>query len=572
MNAPLVRGPDLVRLEGERKLAIDVARNRLIVAGALFAVAFAVIGGRLIQLSVFHPAAEPTLARERAPESVLSGRADITDRNGVLLATSLATASLYADPKKVIDVNDAAARLVKALPDLGEATVRAKLRSKRRFVWLRRHLTPDQQYEINRLGIPGIDFQREERRVYPLGRLAGHVLGHTDVDNRGIAGVEGYFDENLRARPAPFEVSLDVRIQHAMQRELAKAMNEFRAVGAAGIVLDARNGEILAMVSLPDFDPNRSSDIDANAQFNRTTLGVYEMGSTFKIFTTAIALETRTVGIADGYDATRPIRISRYWIRDHSAKRRWLSVPEIFIYSSNIGAAKMALAVGGARQRAFMGRLGLLGRSPVELVEVGAPLTPDRWRDVNTMTIGFGHGMAVSPVQLTSAVAAVINGGVLYPPTLLRRSSTNPIVGTRVLSSATSDKMRRLMRLAVEHGTGRFADAHGYLVGGKTGTAEKVAGRAYAHKTLLSSFVAAFPMHAPRYVVFAMLDEARGNARTHGYATGGWVAAPAVGRVIARIGPMLGVPRVDEGSNALKRRMAVQVMTEKDGVRRVAFE
>ncbi|MEE2968953.1 MAG: penicillin-binding protein 2 [Pseudomonadota bacterium] len=562
----------IVKLEGERKQAVETGRNRLLVAGAVFASGFLMIAIRLVDVALVKSGDEPNLARERASEQIRTGRADIVDRNGVLLATTLATASLYANPKTVPDAKRAARRLVKVLPDLNQANVLAKLTSKRRFVWLKRHLTPEQQYEVNRLGVPGFDFQREERRVYPLGRLAAHILGHTDIDNRGLAGIERYFDEDLRARPTPLVLSVDVRIQNIVTHELRRARREYRAAAAAAIVLDARNGEIVAMASLPDFDPNRPADIIDAARFDRNALGVYEMGSTLKIFTTAMALETGAVKLTGGYDATRPIRVSPYWIRDHGAKRRWLSVPEIFIYSSNIGSARMAMAVGGKRQRAFMGRFGLLSRPSIQLAEVGAPLTPTKWRDINTMTIGFGHGIAVSPVQLVGGVAAVVNGGVFFPPSLIVKPKDAPIIGTRVVSTATSDKMRRLMRLAVQRGTGRRAAATGYMVGGKTGTAEKITARRYSRKALLSSFVGAFPIQAPRYVVFAMLDEPRGTRRTRGYATGGMVAAPIVSNIVSRIGPALGIPTVDEEARKLKRRMAVRVMTMRNGVRRIASE
>ena len=347
-------------------------------------------------------------------------------------------------------------------------------------------------------------------------------------------------------------------------------MAEFSAVGAAGLVLDVATGEMVAMVSLPDFDPNRPALIEPASLFNRNTLGVYEMGSTFKIFTTAQALEIGSTTLGGGYDATRPIRVSRYLIRDYHAKRRWLSTPEIFIYSSNIGAAKMARDVGGDRQRAFMGRLGLLSRPPLQLYEIGAPLVPRVWRPVNTMTIAYGHGLAVSPVQLAAAVAAVVNGGIFYPPTLIKRRAGEDIVGTRILSSATSEKMRRLLRLAVVKGTGKNADAAGYMVGGKTGTADQVSDRRYRANSLLSSFVAAFPIQRPRYVVFVMVDRPRGTARTNGYATGGWVAAPVVRRVVERIAPILRVPAVDENSEHMRRRMAVRLQVDQPKERKVA--
>ena len=561
---------NLVRLEGDRKQALDVGRNRLLVAGAVFAVGFLAIGARLADLALIERAAEPSLARSGAVTGFTAGRANIVDRNGVLIATSLAMASLSANPSVVLDPERAAERLVGVLPELSEAAIVAKLRTSRRFVWLKRHLTPEQQYEVNRLGVPGLDFQREQRRFYPMGRLASHVTGFTDIDHRGIAGIEAYYDDELRSRATPLELSLDVRVQHVLREALQAAMTEFTAVGATGVVLDVTTGELVATVSLPDFNPNRPALIDPETLFNRTTLGVYEMGSTFKIFTTAQALEIGSTTLGGGYDATHPIRVSRFWIRDYHAKQRWLSTPEIFIYSSNIGAAKMALDIGGARQRAFMGQLGMLSRAPLQLHEVASPLVPQKWRPINTMTIAYGHGIAINPVQLAAGVAAVINGGIFYPPTLIKRSAGEDIVGTHVLSPATSEKMRRLLRLAVVKGTGKFANANGYMVGGKTGTAEKVSSRRYRRKSLISSFVAAFPIHRPRYVVFALLDEAQGTARTIGYATGGWVAAPVVKRVIERIAPILLVPPVDENSEPMRRRMMVNLSAEQPKESKVA--
>ena len=514
---------------------------------------------------------EPRTAQSHRGSVLKTGRADVIDRNGTLLATSLATASLFANPKTVMDPGKAAARLTQVLPELDTAAVLAKLRSDRSFVWLYRHLTPRQQYAVNRLGIPGLDFRREERRLFPTGHLASHVLGHTDIDNNGLAGIERKFDAELQSRSAPLQLSIDIRAQHVMERTLRRAMARFRAIGAAGVVQDVRNGEIIAMVSLPDFDPNRPTEIDSEARFNRASLGVYEMGSTFKIFTIAMALNAGKASLRSSYDATDPIRISRFVIRDYHAKRRRLSVPEIFIYSSNIGAAKMAMDVGPEPQREFLRRLGLLRASPVELAETGAPLVPRRWRDINAMTISFGHGLAVSPLQLVSAVSAMVNGGVLYPATLLKRSSARPPAGKRVISARTSNRIRRLMRLVVTKGTGKNAAARGYLVGGKTGTAEKVMGRRYKTKALMSSFVGAFPMNAPRYVVFAMLDEPLGNDQTRGYATGGWVAAPAVGEAIERLAPLLGVLPVDENRPDIERQMAVEIKTFKPGKRLASF-
>ena len=533
-------------LEGSRTEALETGRTRLLVAGAVFALAFLVVGLRLVDIALFTEGFEPRIAATPSAPQLETGRAEILDRNGVVLATSLATASLYANPRQVRDPAEAAARLTAILPELSEAEILVKLSTDRSFIWLKRHLTPRQQYAINRMGVPGLYFQRERRRFYPHGALVAHSVGFTDVDGRGLAGIEQSFDEVLRGSADPLMLSLDLRVQHVLARELGAAMAEFGAIGAAGVVMDAESGEVLAMASLPEFDPSRPAAASGEARFNRASLGLYELGSVFKIFTTAMALDEGVVTLDDGYDTSKPIRAARFTITDYKPKNRWMSVPEIFIYSSNIGTARMAMDAGTEIQRAFLTRLGLTRPASIELAEVGQPLLPNPWRDINTLTISYGHGLAISPVQLTSAVAAVVNGGELKPATLIKRRDGARAKGKRVLSADTSLKMRRLMRLVVRRGTGRKANAEGYLVGGKTGTADKLVGGRYARDSRIASFVGAFPMNAPRYVVFAMLDEPKGTEDTHGYATGGWVAAPVVRRVIESIGPILGVAPVND--------------------------
>jgi cell division protein FtsI (penicillin-binding protein 3) len=530
-----------IRLDGLRKQAIERGRNRLLMAGLMFVIGFSTIGLRLVDLALIQNGAEPRLAESPVDQRLRMDRADIVDRNGIILATSLPTASLYADPKLVLDPRDAARRLARALPDLSESEVVARLESDRRFVWIRRHLTPQEKYAVNRLGIPGFYFQNDERRVYPQGRLAAHVLGFTDVDNHGLSGVEKFFDDALSDGTAPVRLAIDLRVQYILRHELAAAMDEFNAIGATGLVLDARNGEVLAMVSLPDFDPNAPEVGDSAARFNRATLGVYEMGSTFKVFTVAMALESGVVSLDGGYDASHPMRLAGFTINDYKPKHRWLSVPEIFIYSSNIGAAKMALDLGGKAQKHYLKELDLLRPARIELPEIGSPLLPATWRDINTATIAYGHGLSVSPLQLASAVAAPVDGGVIRPATLLKRLPGEQPIGQQVLSPKTSAAMRWLFRLNVTHGTGKRADVPGLEVGGKTGTSEKAGLHGYRKNKLLSSFVAAFPMSDPRYVVVALIDEPKGTKKTHGYATGGIVAAPVVQHVISRMAPILGV-------------------------------
>jgi cell division protein FtsI (penicillin-binding protein 3) len=557
-----------IRRDKRHDIAMETGRTRLLIGGTVLMLGFAVVGARLIEIALLQDAQEPRVAHAPSASEMRTSRADIIDRNGEVLATTLETASMFANPRKILDADDAARLLVTALPDLREAEIAAKLKSDRGFVWLKRNLSPRQQWDIIKLGIPGVEFQSAETRVYPHGPLAAHVLGYVDIDNNGLAGVEQSFDTALRSNAEPLTLTLDVRLQHLLRVELMTAMSNSRAIGATGIILDVRHGEVLAMASLPDFDPNTQGAASPNQRFNRATLGVYELGSTFKIFTTAMALDYGVVGMKDGYDATKPIRVSRFTIRDYHAKKRWLSVPEIFMYSSNIGSAKMARDVGGEAQREFLSRLGLLRPASIELPEVGAPIAPKPWRPVNTMTIGFGHGLAVSPLQLAVGVAAVVNGGTLNRPTLIRRPSKTggktpgEKHGERIMSKETSQELRRLMRLVVTKGTGGKAAAQGYLVGGKTGTAEKSKRRGYNRRALISSFVGAFPMTDPRYVVLIMLDEPQGTKKTHGYATGGWIAAPVMRRIVEQAAPMLGIGPTDETAPAVLRQLNIDIKPE----------
>jgi len=535
-----------IELVGVRATAVRLGRNRLAVAGLVFAAAFSVLSARLVALTAFDSLSDARMGASAATAAT-NARASVVDRDGRLLAANLHGASLYADASQIGDPARVAQQLRVILPSLPRDELVRKLSRDSRFVWLKRGLTPLQHDAINRLGVPGLHFRDEPLRIYPHGRLAAHVLGHTDTDGRGTAGVEKFFDHELRARArdgSSLQLSIDLRIQHALHDELARARDRFRALGAAGVVMDISSGEVLALASLPDFDPNHPSTSPETTRFNRATLGVYELGSVFKPFTVAMALDAGTIDLGGGYDATKPIRISRFLIRDDHAKKRWLSVPEILIYSSNIGAAKMAMDVGGDEQLAFMRRLGLLRRATLELPELGAPLRPRRWGEVNIMTAAYGHGISVTPLQLTSAFGALVNGGVLMPPTLRRAGDDLP-VGQRVIAPRTSDQMRRLLRLVVSHGTGGKADVPGFAVGGKTGTAEKATKGGYRRNALLSSFIAAFPMTEPRYAVYVLLDEPKGDQATHGFASAGWTAAPLAGRVIARIAPLLGVTPLD---------------------------
>jgi cell division protein FtsI (penicillin-binding protein 3) len=460
---------------------------------------------------------------------------------------------------------------VKAFPALKSAEIYAKLTSGKSFVYIKRHLTPREQYEVNQLGIPGLQFQREERRVYPDGTLTAHVVGYTGIDNAGFAGIERGLDGSLKDRRAPLQLSLDLRVQYILREELQRVIDDFTAKGGAGVIMDVNTGEVVAMVSLPDFDPNHPGVPDpdhpavslADRMFNRNTLGVYELGSIFKIFTVAMGLDYGTSTITSTYDASRPINIGRFTISDYHGKHRVLSVPEILMYSSNIGAAKMAIAAGGQKQREFLSRLGLLRPGKIEVSEIASPHFPRKWRDVNVMTIAFGHGISVTPLSFASAAAALVNGGVLRQATLIKQPPGYTPPGQQVISAKTSEQMRKLMRLVVEHGTGTMAAAPGYLVGGKTGTADKISGKHYAERKLLSSFAGVFPINDPKYLVLTMVDEPHPNKQSHGYATAGWTVAPATSRIVQRIAPLLGVQPVDETSPEIRRSLTVESLQGK---------
>lgn len=542
--------------DGLFRQAIETGRTRLLITGAVLALSFATVGVRLVDVSALRMPTESREIHTARTEPIKTSRSDIVDRNGTIVATELKTVSLSANPKRILDAQEAAVKLASVLPDQSASALAKKLSSDRRFVWVQRQLTPLQQWEVNALGVPGLEFHTEESRVYPQGRLLSHILGFTDIDNNGISGIEKEFDKSLRKGDAPLRLSIDVRLQHLMRRELSAAIQEFSAIGGTGLIMNARNGEIVAMVSLPDFDPNHPGKANTEALFNRSTLGIYELGSTFKIFNSALALESGVASLETEFDASKPLRVARFTINDYHAKNRWLSLAEVFIYSSNIGSAQMVSEVGPVAQKAFMDKLGFLSPVPVELPERGSPLYPKVWRPINMMTISYGHGIAISPLHLTAGIAAMVNGGTMYKPTLI--ASGEPRKGDRIISKRTSKAIRQLMRLNNIEGSGKKSNAVGYLVGGKTGTAEKIgANGGYARKSLISSYVAAFPMNDPEYVVYAVLDEPQGTKATFGYATGGWVAAPVISRVVSQMGPMLGIEPVDADAPEIRQELAI---------------
>lgn len=548
--------PQEIVIQGEGRSG-GKTRTRVALIATVFFGVYAVIGGRLVYYGLATP------EESAGPASrVTASRPDIVDRNGEVLATDIKTASLFAEPKRIVDVDEVVEKLSTVLPELKHEQTYNKLKTKQGFVWLKRQLTPKQQADIMALGLPGIGFRSEKRRFYPGGETASHILGLTNVDNKGIAGLEKFVDDqglaDLQASGLaiprdlqPVQLSIDNRVQHIMRDELVQAVNRYHAIAAGAVVLNAKTGEVVALASVPDFDPNNPFNALDKDRFNRMTAGVFEMGSTIKSFTTAMALDSGRMSLNSTVDASRPITIGRQTIRDFHGKHRVLTVPEVFIYSSNIGSAKEADVVGIDGHREFMHRMGLLDKLQTELPEIAKPTEPRVWKKVHSITISFGHGMSTTPLQTAVGAAALMNGGKLIPPTFLPRTQAEAdAIGKQVVSAKTVEDMRYLYRLNAEVGSGKRAEVAGYRVGGKTGTAEKVENGRYSKNKKFNAFLAAFPMDDPTYIVLSIIDEPQPE-KPGMPATAGLNAAPIVANIIRRSANFLGVsPRFDEGDAA----------------------
>jgi len=539
-----VTAPDLAR-----RAALETSRRRLLGAAAGFAGLFTALIAKLTDATVINPVKPPPLPRAaaavRSPGLADRPRSMMVDRNGEILAVSLPTAAVYADPREMMDPAGAVRQLQTVLPWLDGPALLAEFTTPgREFVYIAREVGPEQELRINDLGIPGVNFLPAEARHYPLGRTACQVLGAVDIDGHGIAGLEKSQNRRLREDPNPLRLSLDVRVQAVLRDEMARTRDDFQAIGAAGIIMNVLTGEVLAMASLPDYDANKYAYASPAARFNRAVTGVYEPGSAFKLQTAGMALDSGLVHVWDRFNTTHPIYIGRFAITDFDPVHRWLYLPEVIAYSSNIGAARIALILGKDRQRAWLKKLGFFDRCPIELPEAAMPLlhSDAGWGKATVMTVAFGNGIAITPLHLLAGTVPELNGGVLFAPTLLYQDPAIPRPGSAVMNPDTSDTIRRLMRDVVLYGTGIFGRVPGYFVGGKTGTAQVVSQHGgYRHHTNRAGFIGAFPINAPRYALYIMVDSPKANALSQGYSTGGEISAPAVARTIARIAPMLGL-------------------------------
>ncbi|MEM9308461.1 MAG: penicillin-binding protein 2 [Pseudomonadota bacterium] len=546
-----------IRHEQMRDQARQRAEGRLLVLSLFFVVTFCVVGARMGMIAT----AEPREPRVDAPGAQIhAARADIVDRNGNILATNFETHALYAQPPLMVDPSYAAQELARIFPDLKPEDLLEDFAGKRKFLWIKRKISPEQMQQVHEIGDPGLLFATREMRLYPNGQLAAHVMGGASFGKEGVnaaevigvAGVEKYFDDYLRD-PAngsrPLELSLDLTVQAAAERVLYGGMRLMNAKGATSILMDVKTGEVVSVVSLPTFDPNDrprpavSGDASDSPLFNRSVQGVYELGSTFKIFTVAQAMDLGLVNETTVIDTKGPLRWGKHSIRDFRNYGDEMSVAKVIVKSSNIGTARIAQNIGAARQQAFLKRLGMLDTTDFEIVEAatGRPLLPPKWSELSTMTISYGHGLSTSPMHLAAGYAAIANGGFKVQPTILKQDG--PQLGPRIFSDASSDAARRMLRKVVTEGTASFGEVKGYAVAGKTGTADKPKrrGGGYYDDKVIATFASIFPAHDPRYVLIVTLDEPVETTGDEPRRTAGWTAVPVAAEMIRRVAPLLGL-------------------------------
>lgn len=495
-------------------------------------------------------------------------RHDIVDRNGNLLAVNLPAASLFANPRKVIDPELSVHKLLKVFPNLDKKNLLAQLTSDKNFVWIKRDITPKEQEMIYNLGMPGFEFEREQKRIYTYGKLLSHVIGYVGRDIEGLAGIEKHFDsflvgkeknDNLASMGSSLQLSIDIRVQSILDEEIDKIVKKFRAKGAAGMVVDPNNGEIIALVSNPNFDPHYPGLAKPDEMFNMVTQGVYEMGSGMKALTLAIGIDTGVTTMQDVYDLTY-MKVGKFKVKDYHPLKGWHTVPEIFLNSSNIGVSQIMLEVGKNNLRKYLKKLKLMDKLEIELPERARPLFPpySRWSDLSLVTMSYGYGVSESPAHFLQAMIPVVNGGIMYPLTLLKRDSSSVLVGEKILKESTSMAMRQLMRLVVTEGTGKKAEVKGYYVGGKTGTANKAVAGKYDKDKRISSFFGVIPTFNPKYILYVIVNQPQGIKETFGFAGGGWTAAPVVGAVFERMVTLYGMKKIEEQSPDIQNLVNIE--------------
>ncbi len=550
----------LTRFQRLRLFLRDIASThleksgfRLKLIGVAFLCVFGLIDAKLVKLGLSHDA--PKSLKSAASDAVSGARPDLLDRNGEILAADIKTMSVFAEPRRIIDKDEAVELLTAVLPDVDASGLRERLGSKKGFVWVKRGVTAQQQAEVYHLGLPGIGFLPENKRIYPNGPVAAHVIGFTNTDNQGIAGIEKYVDNQglgdlkgagFDIKPQdlkPISLSIDAKATHAMRDELAKGIEHFKAQAGSAAIMNVNTGEIIAYTSLPDYDPNNPVDALKPDHINRLNVGTYEMGSTFKAISIAMALELNKVTLRSSVDARDNLRYGRFTIHDFHATHRILTVPEVFIHSSNIGTARMVMMVGVDGHKAFLRKMGQLTRLQTELPETASPQIPPHWSELNSMTIAFGQGLNVTPLQAIMAVGALANGGFLIPPTFLKRDADDVRDQyPRVIRPEVSEGLRYLMRVNATLGSAKKIDIPGYFAGGKTGTADKIIHGHYSKDRVNTTFMSIVPADKPKYLFFVMMEDPQSVEGTFGYHTAAWNSGEVCGKIMERVAPLLNMP------------------------------
>lgn len=530
-------------LDKKTASALKTGRQRMMFLAYCFLFAFIIVGGRLFQQTILnHTESIHTFQSQRVSFPI--GRADILDRNGQLLATSVPVSNLQLEGPLPVSPEELSNQLATIFPNISKASLLNKIKRHRSITTLRRNLTPDEKMAVNQLGYPQLNFTDSERRFYPQGHLFAHLLGYTNVDNQGIAGMELALNKTLLNTSSPVYLSVDLRVQATVYQVLSEGMKDFRAESAGAIVMDVRTGEILAFVSLPDFDLNNIQIAPSLLPPNILSASTYELGSVMKIINASMGLELGAVKPNDFFDTT-PFKIGRRLVNEYHPEGRPLNVPEVLIYSSNVGSAKIALKVGAEAQKKYMERLNLLSPLKCELPEKASPQKPFQWGEIETATIGYGYGLALSPLHMISAFSALVNGGIYHQPTFLKQTQKQDIEW-RVVSEKTSEQMRHMMRAVADIGSGKKANIKGYLVGGKTGTAQIIENGKYAKGKTRTSFIGAFPMDDPQLAVYVFYIHPRAKEGDWGFYDAGWNACPTAGKIIKQIAPLLGIEKKEE--------------------------
>jgi len=532
---------------------LDKSGFRLRLIALAFVGVYGLIDAKLVMLGLSKE--PPQSLKAVASDAVSGARPDLLDRNGEMMATDIKTMSVFAEPRRIIDKDEAVELLTAVLPDVDARELRNRIGSRKGFVWVKRGITQKQQEEVYRLGLPGVGFLPENKRVYPNGPVAAHVIGFTNLDNQGIAGIEKWVDgqglgdlkgAGFDIKPQdlkPISLSIDSKATFAVRDELAKGIEHFKATAGSAAIMDVNTGEMIAYTSLPDYDPNNPVDALDPQHINRLNVGVYEMGSTFKAISIAMALEANKVTLRSTVDARDNLRYGRFTIHDFHATHRILTVPEVFVHSSNIGTARMAMMVGVDGHKAFLRKMGQLTRLQTELPESASPLVPAHWSELNTMTIAFGQGLNVAPLQAMMAVGALANGGSLITPTFLKRDSSDVRADfPKVVRPEVSEALRYLMRVNATLGSAKKIDIPGYFAGGKTGTADKIIHGHYSKDRVNTTFMSIVPADKPKYLFFVMMEDPQAAEGTYGFHTAAWNSGDVCGKIMERVAPLLNLP------------------------------